>query len=65
MAPDTTTIAAHLRNALDGRFRDAKNHTREWLTQNQFRPHYTPNTVLARAKVLEQMKLIAAADIPD
>ncbi|SPM36003.1 acyl-CoA oxidase [Mycobacterium rhizamassiliense] len=66
MAPQTTTsIAQHLRSTLDGRFRDAKNHTREWLGQDQFRPHYTPNTVLARAKVLEQMKLIAAAGIPD
>ncbi|MEZ0350546.1 acyl-CoA dehydrogenase [Mycobacterium sp. pR1184] len=64
MAPDTTNTAEHLRDALDGRFRDAKNETRKWLTQDQFRPHYTPNTVLARTKVFEQMKLIAAAGIP-
>ncbi len=65
MAPDTTTTAGFLRNALDGRFRDVKNHTREWLSREQFRPHYTPNTVLARAKVAEQMALIAGAGISD
>jgi acyl-CoA oxidase len=65
MAPDTTTIAEYLRTALDGRFRDVKNQTREWLSREQFRPHYTPNTVLARAKVAEQMALIAGAGISD
>lgn len=65
MATETTTIAQQLRNALDGRFRDAKNQTREWLSREQFRPHYTPNTVLARAKVAEQMALISAAGISD
>jgi acyl-CoA oxidase len=65
MAPDTTNTSEHLRNALDGRWRDVKNQTREWLTHEQFRPHYTPNTVLARAKVAEQMRLIAAAGISD
>ncbi|WP_445159629.1 acyl-CoA dehydrogenase family protein [Mycobacterium sp. Dal123C01] len=65
MAPETTTTAQYLRNALDGRFRDVKNQTREWLSREQFRPHYTPNTVLARAKVAEQMALIAGAGISD
>jgi acyl-CoA oxidase len=65
MAPKTTSTAQHLRDALDGRFRDAKNETREWLSKEQFRPHYTPNTVLARAKVAEQMALISGAGIPD
>jgi acyl-CoA oxidase len=65
MAPNNTSTAEHLRNALDGRWRDVKNQTREWLTREQFRPHYTPNTVLARAKVAEQMKIIAAAGISD
>ena len=54
-----------MRDALDGRWRDAKNQTREWLSKEQFRPHYTPNTVLARAKVAEQMALITGAGIPD
>jgi len=65
MAPDMTSTAEQLRNALDGRWRDVKNQTREWLTHEQFRPHYTPNTVLARTKVAEQMKLIAGAGISD
>jgi acyl-CoA oxidase len=65
MAPETTSPAQHLRDALDGRWRDAKNQTREWLSKEQFRPHYTPNTVLARAKVAEQMALISGAGIPD
>jgi acyl-CoA oxidase len=65
MAPETKSTAEYLRNALDGRWRDVKNQTREWLSREQFRPHFTPNTVLARAKVGEQMALIAAAGISD
>jgi acyl-CoA oxidase len=56
-----TTTAEHLRNTLDGRWRDVKNRIREQLTDEVFRPHYTPNTVIARAKVAEQMKIMAAA----
>ena len=63
MAPEEKSTAEYLRDALDGRWRDVKNQTREWLSHEQFRPHYTPNTVIARAKVAEQMKLIAAAGI--
>ncbi len=55
-----TTTAEHLRNALDGRWRDVKNAVREELSTEVFRPHYTPNTVIARAKVAEQMKIMAA-----
>jgi acyl-CoA oxidase len=65
MAPDMKSTAEHLRNALDGRWRDVKNQTRVKLDHEQFRPHYTPNTVIARAKVAEQMKIIAAAGISD
>ncbi|GAG47090.1 unnamed protein product, partial [marine sediment metagenome] len=46
-----TTIAEHLCNTLDGRFRDVKRKTRARLTHEAFRPHFTPNTVIARAKV--------------
>src|ERR1700691_1670000 len=60
-----TTIAEHVRNSLDGRWRDVKNQMRERLTDQIFRPHYTPNTVIARTKVAEQMRLIAAAGISD
>ena len=59
MAPNMTSTAEHLRNALDGRWRDVKNQTRARFEHEQFRPHYTPNTVIARAKVAEQMKIIA------
>jgi acyl-CoA oxidase len=60
-----TTTAEHLRNTLDGRWRDVKNQMRERLTDDVFRPHYTPNTVIARTKVAEQMKIMAAAGAAD
>lgn len=55
-----TTTADHLRNALDGRWRDVKNEVRAELSGEVFRPHYTPNTVIARTKVAEQLKIMAA-----
>src|SRR6478735_4153968 len=55
-----TTTAEHLRNTLDGRWRDVKNKVREELSNAIFRPHYTPNTVIARTKVGEQLKIMAA-----
>ncbi|MDT7731652.1 MAG: acyl-CoA oxidase, partial [Mycobacterium sp.] len=55
-----TTTAEHLRNTLDGRWRDVKNRLREQLASEVFRPHYTPNTVIARTKVAEQLKIMAA-----
>ncbi|MDT5356777.1 MAG: acyl-CoA oxidase, partial [Mycobacterium sp.] len=60
-----TTTAEHVRNALDGRWRDVKNQMRERLTGEVFRPHYTPNTVIARTKVAEQMSIMAAAGAAD
>ncbi len=60
-----TTTAEHLRNTLDGRWRDVKNQMRGRLTEEVFRPHYTPNTVIARTKVAEQMKIMAAAGAAD
>jgi acyl-CoA oxidase len=56
-----TTTADHLRNALDGRWRDVKNSVRTELSTQVFKPHYTPNTAIARAKVAEQMNIMAAA----
>ncbi len=56
-----TTTAEHLRHALDGRWRDVKNAVRAELATEVFRPHYTPNTTIARAKVAEQMRIMAAA----
>lgn len=55
-----TTTAEHLRNALDGRWRDCKNAMRKELSGEVFKPHYTPNTVIARTKVGEQMRIMAA-----
>ncbi|MBB3603266.1 acyl-CoA oxidase [Mycolicibacterium sp. BK556] len=55
-----TTTAEHLRNALDGRWRGVKNAVRAELSTEVFRPHYTPNTAIARAKVAEQLKIMAA-----
>lgn len=60
-----TTIAEHLRNTLDGRWRDVKNQMRERLSDEIFAPHYTPNTVIARTKVAEQMKIMADAGAAD
>src|SRR6201997_157298 len=60
MAPEMTSTAEHLRNALDGRWRDVKNQTRATMAEDLFRPHYTPNTVIARTKVAEQMRIMAA-----
>ncbi|MDT5080123.1 MAG: acyl-CoA oxidase [Mycobacterium sp.] len=55
-----TTTADHLRNALDGRWRDMKNRMRQELSSEVFKPHYTPNTVIARTKVAEQLRIMAA-----
>ena len=37
-----------------------KNRMRQELSSEVFRPHYTPNTVIARTKVTEQMRIMAA-----
>lgn len=55
-----TTTAEHLRNTLDGRWRDVKNAMRDKLSHEVFKPHYTPNTVIARTKVNEQLRIMAA-----
>jgi acyl-CoA oxidase len=54
-----TTTAEHVRNTLDGRWRDVKNRMRQELSTPIFKPHYTPNTVIARTKVAEQLKIMA------
>ena len=60
-----TTTAEHIRNTLDGRWRDVKNRMRSELTNEVFRPHYTPNTVIARTKVAEQLRIMASAGAAD
>ncbi len=37
-----------------------KNRMRHELSSEVFKPHYTPNTVIARTKVTEQMRIMAA-----
>lgn len=56
-----TNIAEHLRNTLDGRWGDVRNGMRTELSAELFRPHFTPNTTIARSRVNEQLKIIAAA----
>lgn len=56
-----TTTAEHLRNALDGRWHEIRNQMRTELSHAIFKPHFTPNTVIARSRVNEQMRIIAAA----
>jgi len=40
-----TTTAEHLRNTLDGRWRDVKNKMRKDLSTEIFKPHYTPSSL--------------------
>ena len=56
ISPD---LASHLRITLDGRWRAVKDRCREQLSGEAFRPSYTPNTVIARARAMEQMKIVA------
>jgi len=62
MTPNTEIspqIAEHLRYTLDGRWREVKQKTREQMSNEIFRPVYMPNTVIARARALEQLRIIA------
>lgn len=52
-----------LRDTLDGRWRTVKNQVRATLCDEKFRPHYTPNTVIARAKVAEQLRIMAGSGV--
>jgi len=69
MASDTVEISPdlsrHLRNTLDGQWHVVRNRCREQLAGEVFRPHYTPNTVIARTKAMEQLKIIADAGAAD
>jgi acyl-CoA oxidase len=55
------STSENLQRALDGRWRDTKNMIREKLSKEIFRPHYFPSKSVARARVNEQLKIIAAA----
>ena len=54
-------IAEHLRNTLDGRWRDVRNSMRTELSAEVFQPHFSPNTVISRSRVNELLRMIAAA----
>ncbi len=56
-----TTTSEHLQRALDGRWRDTKKMIREKLSLEIFRPHFTPTKSVARTRVNEQLRIIAAA----
>lgn len=55
-----TNTTEQLRKTLDGRWGDVKQRIRIKLTDEIFRPHHTPTTNIARAKVTEQMNIMAA-----
>lgn len=56
-----TTTSEHLRHVLDGRWRDTKVAIREKLALPIFKPHSFPSKSVARARVNEQLKIIATA----
>ena len=58
---DLPRTSQHLRNTLDGRWHMVRDRCREQLSDEIFRPHFTPNTLIARTKALEQLKIVAAA----
>ena len=53
------SLSDHLRNTLDGRWRDTKNRMREQLSNEIFKPHYTPNTVIARTELGRPERVVA------
>lgn len=57
------TTSDALRDTLDGRWHAVKNRVRDTLTDEKFRPHYTPNTAIARAKVAEQLRIMAGSGV--
>lgn len=57
------TTSDSLRDTLDGRWRTVKNQIRATLCDEKFRPHYTPNTAIARAKVAEQLRIMAGSGV--
>src|ERR1700756_1430167 len=57
ISPD---LSRHLLTTLDGRWHQVRDRCREQLSSEVFRPHYTPNTVIARARAMEQLKIVAA-----
>src|ERR1700739_3849678 len=56
----STDLSRHLVTTLDGQWHQVRNRCREQLSGEVFRPHYTPTTVIARTRAMEQLKIIAA-----
>ncbi|MCB0925681.1 MAG: acyl-CoA dehydrogenase family protein, partial [Mycobacterium sp.] len=56
-----TITSDNLLLALDGRWHDTKTLIRQKLSLEIFRPHFTPTKSIARARVNEQLRIIAAA----
>ncbi|MFD4365912.1 acyl-CoA dehydrogenase [Rhodococcus sp. NPDC058521] len=54
------STADHLRNTLDGRWKDVRQRVRSELSDPRFAPHYTPDLQAARDKALEQMRILAS-----
>ena len=62
ISPD---LSRHLLTTLDGQWHQVRNRCREQLSGEVFRPHYTPTTLIARTRAMEQLKIIAAAGAAD
>ena len=58
------TTADHLRTALDGAWHDIRAKVRVEIDRPEFRPEYVPELAQARAKVLDQLRLLARAGLP-
>ncbi|WP_305092505.1 acyl-CoA dehydrogenase [Prescottella sp. R16] len=59
------TTADFLRTTLDGRWAEVRAKTRATLVSDEFRPHVTPDPDRARAKTLEQLRVLAAGGFVD
>lgn len=64
-SPIQASLSDHLRDTLDGPWRDVKTQMRQELSNEIFRPHYTPITSIARTKVNEQLTLMADQGVAD
>lgn len=60
-----TSTAQHLTTALDGQWAKVRQDVRRQLSRPEFAPHYTPNTLIARTKVNEQLRLLAAEKVAE
>lgn len=59
------TTADHLRTTLDGRWAEVREKARIELSADEFRPHFTPDLEQARAKTLEQLRVLTTGGFVD